>query len=237
MLVFCFLIPGFFVQGESKEKVHSADGFLSKYENFPEEIETANLRLKTGFSYFLNHKTKSPMSIPLFLELKGPIGIDKINTKWLISSGVEWFIGLNKFCDSSDVPDVPEKPEPPFDDSFFQEIYQKRLQNYQKRLQRANDPMTCDLRNSYSSYFLIQSGLTHDFGSFTLVFRGGGVIPFDNLREIEKMGVVVDLAVTFHDFWDVGIKTLYHDDDFYIGINASAGISLKKWSVTNPHKD
>ena len=270
---FCFLISGFFAQGETKEQVHSED-FLSKYDNLPAEIETANLRLKTGFSvYFFSDSQflKRPLlKIPLLLELKGPLGIKNINTKWLISTEV----GLMRIPYSAQVCEphpfdtpffrnarkrhqkIQEEIEDRFDTPFFrnarkrqQEIeeefekiedrfdspfFRDHTKEVSERFKEKNYSPTCEesWKAKYPLYFLIQPGLMHNFGSFALLLRGGGFIRFD---EPKKIGAVADLSITFHDFWDIGIKALYYDD-FYIGINATIGFSLKKWSIKNPYK-
>ena len=243
---FCFLISGFFALGETKEQVHSED-FLSKYDNLPAEIETANLRLKTGFSvYFFSdsHFLKRPLlKIPLLLELKGPLGIENINTKWFISTEV----GLMRIPYSAQVCephpfDTPffrnarkrhQKIQEEIEDRFDTPFFRNDTKEESKRLQKEYSP-TCEesWKAKYPLYFLIQPGLMHNFGSFALLLRGGGFIRFD---EPKKIGAVADLSITFHDFWDIGIKALYYDD-FYIGINATIGFSLKKWSIKNPYK-
>ena len=103
-----------------------------------------------------------------------------------------------------------------------------------EKFQEENYSPICEesWKAKYPLYFLIQPGLMHNFGSFALLLRGGGFIRFD---EPKKIGAVADLSITFHDFWDIGIKALYYDD-FYIGISATIGFSLKKWSIKNPYK-
>ena len=225
--IFCFLFFNYCAYSVSDEGVHSKQ-FLSKYENLPAEIETASLGLKGEFSfYFLGKKeNERVLQIPLLLELQVPFGIENTNTKWLISAGAGWMFVRHKVCNPFF---MPESPEPPFDTHFFQE-------NFQKRLKEATDPETCfkswEKTGSFP-YLVIQPGLMHNFGSLSLVFKGGAFV-----GGLDKMqtGATANLSMGFSEWGGIGLNVLYYEDVYHVGMNITLGAPLKKWTIKNPYK-
>lgn len=221
--------------------------FLSSYKQLPENIETADLKWRIGPALLFNKNWV--FQVPLLAELKMPFSIQNPHMKWLIHVGAGWTYSRshNHICnsffipDSSERPTPPEPPKAPFDSDFFQASYQRSLRDHQRRLTKfkrrlkeTTNEETCRKKTKTETlfsfpHFVVQPGLSYDFGQLTGFLRGGVLLGGPN-----TIGLVASASIGSESL-DIGIQTLYYDR-LYLGVVLTAGSSLKKWHVKNPYK-
>ena len=251
IIILCITLLCFQAYGEN-EVFHSE--FLSSYKQLPESIETADLKWRIGPAVLFNKNLV--FQVPLLAELKMPFSTQNSHLRWLIQMGAGWTYSrsYSRVCnpffipDSSERPTLPEPPEPPeapFDSDFFQENYQRglkedstdykrRLTNYNRRLKETTNEDTCPKKTKAETHlsfphFVVQPGLSYDFGQLTGFLRGGVL-----LGGPKTFGIVASASLG-SELWDVGVQTLYYDR-LYLGVVLTVGSSLKKWHVKNPYK-
>lgn len=208
---------------------------LSKYKNWPEYIEIANLRWKIGFAaYFTDDVSvdiqKVTFQVPLLLELQVPFSVRSPHFKWLVQMGGGWmrkenrsYYYVEKECDPFGTSFGDDFFEDRFNDDFFRGHYKRGNKKFCKKRERRTSQ-----RRDYA-YFLFQPGLMYDFGLLTGFLRGGILVGGP-----KTVGFIASLSVGGLDWWDVGIQTIYYDR-FYFGLAFTIGSSLKKWQVQNPY--